>query len=632
MEEINEIEQPANFTLEKAKDKGAVRAVIITMFNYTEKHIQMFKDLITEKKATYVVFQEELTPKTKKPHIQGYIEFGKPTKWNFLCQTIGHMWVGKRKGTPEECFDYCSKQKSRKPGTTFWEGGVRSKGSGSRSDLEHVQQEVHDKVPVATIAKENFATWCKHRKSIDAYIEMIADERSEHTLGVCIWGAADAGKSRTAFELFKSRCVIAMGNCGTWWDMYTHQEAVIFDEFSGWIKFNNFKNLIDMYPTTCDSKGTTKIFNSRFAVFTSNGNPYGWYTMEKDNAEEAFDRRIHINLEAVKRPSETFAKNHDGYFCRPHRVSLPFGANMREGWKLRGLTSSESRELIAFNTPTNRRKELVTRSVTRLRLRGAGVILSPAIDPDWDFYTSARFILTETLFLSDVDDPNPQLEAPEVGKVAQSGLSSLSAASAASACATLDPVEGISLFKKAHDGAKGKTLAQQLAEKQKELQDKEEEQEVLWIGSPADMPITPPEVRTQVPPVPVQRAYKSAGVKPRPGMVRPDQRLSPRAKPKKSQYSRFGTNAFDSSDDEHSGNRITRSIAKQRKRSEYILDEAECAEDDPRFAPTDIDDGSFYERSDERYEDDGFVVYDSDEGMQQLPSMRRNKTRRGNQK
>lgn len=605
MEELNEIEQPIDFPLEKPKDKGVVRAVIFTMFNYTAKHIQMIKDLIPEKKATFVVFQEEVTPKTNKAHLQGYIEFGKPTKWNYLMGTIGKMHVCSRKGTPQQCFDYCTKQKTRKEGTLPWQGGVMSKGSGSRSDLEHIQEEIEANVPMHDIAKQNFATWAKYRKSLDAYLELVAAERSGHTISIALWGASNSGKSRLAFELFKNRCIVDLGNGGAWWDLYQHQEAVIFDEFSGWIKFNNFKRLVDMHPTSCDGKGTTKVFNSRYLVWTSNDDPYGWYTMEKDSARDAFDKRIHINLEAVKHNNESavFGKEKgEFYTCKIHRAFIPFGANLPHGWHLDGLTSNESRELIDFNTDDTRRNELVTRSVTRLRLRGAGVIISPALDKTWDFYTAAKYVLTQCLFLNDAHDGDHPSKAADNEKDVPGGLSSLAAKAAAAASPDLGLLGPLPATQPDRHAVVDKWMKNVLMPSDEEVD--KEIQTARWARAPTYVPESPPEVRTQVP---VQRAFKSAAKRAPPGHVRPDQRLSPRSKSKRSAYPRFGTNAFDESDDsENSGNRITRSIAKQRKRSAFVLDEADVSSDDPRFAPTESDDGE----GDEYVEDD-FLVGDT---------------------
>lgn len=86
----------------------------------------------------YVVFQCEICPKTKREHIQGYIEMHAPTTMKKIQAYIGdRVHVEARKGTRIQARSYCMKPDTRAPDTDPFEWGVwNEKGQGHRSDLD----------------------------------------------------------------------------------------------------------------------------------------------------------------------------------------------------------------------------------------------------------------------------------------------------------------------------------------------------------------------------------------------------------------------------------------------------------------------------------------------------------------
>lgn len=411
--------------VEAAEPKGNARAVCFTLHRCPSgqlwrQWIDKLMRLVPDGDATYIVFQFEICPDTQREHIQGYVEFKNSCKWNKLNSLCGFKaHIEKRKGTSDEAAAYCKKAESRKPGTHPWEDGVISKGQGARTDLASVQKQLDSRTPMEVVSRDNFSTWVKYHKAFAAYKELQAEKRTSATISIVLFGLSNVGKSHLAFELFPDCCTVNQGNCGVWWDHYTQQETVIFDEFSGWIKFADFKRLIDRYDYTCDSKGATKRFNSRFVVFTSNKNPMDWYTnVEDDTEKDAFTRRLHIVLQPVK---VTVIGPHDPVDeIRCHILGdlvLPYGAKMRPGWVLGELSPEESIELLGDSTDMSTRIRLATKSrvvsehyISNLitlrskghevtRSRSAGVILSPALlDANLDFYTAARDLLQKIFF------------------------------------------------------------------------------------------------------------------------------------------------------------------------------------------------------------------------------------------
>lgn len=439
--------------IEKA-EAGTARAVCFTLQHPNDEALWLeyklrLSKLVETGEATYVVFQEEVAPSTKKVHLQGYIEFKNACrlmKINKLCSFAAHC--EKRKGTAEQAANYCKKDDTRKSGTNFAEYGVISKGQGARTDLASIRLKLDDrKISMRSIAEDNFSTWVKYNKAFTQYRQLICTRRSLTTVCIVMWGESNCGKSANAFALFPDNMTVQTGNSGTWWCKYEQQEACIADEFSGWLKFNEFKRIVDRYPFTVDAKGTTLEFNSRFMIFTSNQNPQDWYTktVESETEKEAFTRRLHINLEAYKAKG---LMGREETKCRPNgNLIIPYGANMRPKWRLHGLTDLESLELIAYETTDKRRAELAQwcnclleeyvnylvavsqgHDVTKFleMSRSAGVILSPAlVDQSLPFYASANKFLTSVL-LDTYDGVEMVKRVSDVPKVdaAQPGASS----------------------------------------------------------------------------------------------------------------------------------------------------------------------------------------------------------------
>jgi len=57
-----------------------------------------------KKKVKYFVAQQEISPETNRPHIQGFVRYNKPVRFSAVRATLGDVGVHveKRKGTPAE--------------------------------------------------------------------------------------------------------------------------------------------------------------------------------------------------------------------------------------------------------------------------------------------------------------------------------------------------------------------------------------------------------------------------------------------------------------------------------------------------------------------------------------------------
>lgn len=121
----------------KRKRPPRFRNYCITANNNAEPN----KDILMQH-ARYVIFQHELAPTTTHPHVQAYVQFKDQVTID-NCKRIMALVGWKDQHVEVEHTDpttnkeYCSKAKSRVPGTEPTEWGVISLGSGMRNTLSY---------------------------------------------------------------------------------------------------------------------------------------------------------------------------------------------------------------------------------------------------------------------------------------------------------------------------------------------------------------------------------------------------------------------------------------------------------------------------------------------------------------
>lgn len=88
-------------------------------------------------KMAFMVYQREMCPETKKLHWQGYIEFKEKESIVSIKRMLNDKTIHleMRKGTQQQCIDYCTKEESRQEGSMPVFFG-KKKNQGQRTDLD----------------------------------------------------------------------------------------------------------------------------------------------------------------------------------------------------------------------------------------------------------------------------------------------------------------------------------------------------------------------------------------------------------------------------------------------------------------------------------------------------------------
>lgn len=373
-----------------------------TLFDWTDEQLEILRTLVPDK-ASYCVFGRETCPKTNKRHLQGYTEFTQTVRITKLRKVLGvakgqqSFHAEKRAGTAKEASEYCMKENEYEE---FGELSGPGRGQGKRSDLLAVKEMLDQGKTVKDISDAYFGQFVRYHKSFFLYKQLHVPERDRTSISIVLYGASNAGKTWLTQNVFPGAYYVKKGNCGVWWEDYDQQPVVVFDEFTGWMQFTQFKTLVDSTPHTVDAKGGYRKFNSPIIVFCSNDHPDEWWSndvVRTDNDRTALNRRIHFLFQA-KEVKEAFTDNIIGYTCVVKKSSLPWNPFVADDWAIPGLTHQESVTAVTRGTSPASMDLLNKKSDIKLLTKSDGVILSPSLfDKSLDFCKAVEQVLRQCL-------------------------------------------------------------------------------------------------------------------------------------------------------------------------------------------------------------------------------------------
>jgi len=141
--------------------------------------------------------------------------------------------------------------------------------------LSVIQNQLKNGASQLEIADDDFEMWVKYHRAFAHYSLLQSKPRDFKTQVYVIQGPTGTGKSKWAQDNYPNAFWKPRSN---WWDGYCGQDAVVLDEFYGWIPYDQLLRLTDRYPLNVEIKGGSINFNSKYIIITTNKNPMSWYT------------------------------------------------------------------------------------------------------------------------------------------------------------------------------------------------------------------------------------------------------------------------------------------------------------------------------------------------------------------
>ena len=224
---------------------------------------QIFKN---NEEIGYVCYGEEICPKTKKKHYQGWLQVTKKkrlTGVKKLCQSK-KLHVEACRGTESENNKYCEKDnKYIKMGEFTTQG--------KRTDLDSLKKIIDRGGTLEEIANENFQSFIQYHRGFQKYKNMI-DKRLRSGFRkvkvIHIHGKTGSGKTKAAME-YKDVYKIN-GDSMQWWDGYNGEKTLVIDEYDNQIPCTKLLGILDGYQLRLDLKGSFTYANWDKVIITSN--------------------------------------------------------------------------------------------------------------------------------------------------------------------------------------------------------------------------------------------------------------------------------------------------------------------------------------------------------------------------
>ncbi len=269
------------------------RAFMITSFN--EENYNSWKEISLDK-IKYLVYQLEQCPKTKKNHVQGYVEFKNQRRSydsikDFFSDSSLH--IEPRMGTPQQAHAYCTKEDSRIKDPIIMGTPL---SQGKRSDLDCIYSDIKSGKDLNWIIEKYPSSYIKYSRGIEkVYFNHLSSSLGSWNQEISvkvIYGDAGTGKTRYVYDHHDPKDVYCLNKSNSnniWFDGYDGQKVLILDDFYGWIPYGFLLQLLDKRRIRLEKKGGFTISQWTDVYITSNDHPEDWY---QRGYTDALKRRI----------------------------------------------------------------------------------------------------------------------------------------------------------------------------------------------------------------------------------------------------------------------------------------------------------------------------------------------------
>ena len=237
-----------------------------------EKHTQQAVEELLDVLGAYI-FQQEEGGETGYPHFQAFLQLQSPIhmktlKNKFKKAGFNDAHIEMRKGTVQDCIDYCSKKETRVNGP--WQGGeidLKNK-QGNRSDIAELRQQILDGASVSDVLLSDEAGKAAR---YTRYLSELATARDRTTYGRQIrditvhylWGDPGVGKTRYIYDNNPIESIYRVTDYRHPWDEYEGQSVLVLDEFDGQFRWDQLLVFLDRYPVMLPAR-----YNNHVACFT----------------------------------------------------------------------------------------------------------------------------------------------------------------------------------------------------------------------------------------------------------------------------------------------------------------------------------------------------------------------------
>lgn len=265
---------------------------------FKEKIEKLFEEGIIRR----YVFQVECGGTTDYVHIQGYAVFKKTIKIPGVKKLFRdnemHLEPKAKDSTEQQAADYCRKEETRLHGP--YEQGDFKTTQGKRNDLLEVQTRIQEGATELEIADDFWLQWVQYHRAFTLYRQLRAGAPRDGKEPMVVkywWGNTGTGKTRGVYEQYgvdEVYVVTRPTNGSLYYDNYTGQTCILYDDYLGWAPLSHMLNVLDRYPMQLKVHGGMVHFlaSTTTIIITSNKRWDELYNWPNEQLKQAFKRRI----------------------------------------------------------------------------------------------------------------------------------------------------------------------------------------------------------------------------------------------------------------------------------------------------------------------------------------------------
>jgi len=305
------------------------RNFCLTINNEDRTDEELFEYCKELNNIKYFVFQREIGKETQTEHIQMYLEFSMPKKFETIKSYFPRAHIEERRGTKSQARDYCMKTDTQFHKPLEYGNFV---DNGKRSDLSDIYELVKDGATDYEIMELYPTQFMRYSKAIQqcrqTYVFNKYKTKFRQLQVHYIWGKAGCGKSRYVMDKYGYENVYRVTNYNSGaFDTYQGQDIIVFEEFRSSFPIVEMLNYLDGYPLQlpCRYTNLTACYTKVFIITNIPLHEQYKSVQEKhDETWKAFLRRINLVFDFDDRQDKETIIGHSADLMQVNIDDLPF--------------------------------------------------------------------------------------------------------------------------------------------------------------------------------------------------------------------------------------------------------------------------------------------------------------------
>lgn len=287
--------QPLSHSIDlMANEQQRLRNFVFTLNNPVREGPDFLEDLRGALPIRCVIFQLEEGEQGTR-HFQGYVELTSQLSFGRVKAAIPGAHLEARKGSPQQAWDYASKEETRVSGP--WSYGEVS-SPGRRNDIRDALATYHSH-GMGQAALDHPDVFVKYWRGMYAYRRELLYVQPRPPLEevTLLYGPPGCGKTHFVAEKYDIPRECAKLNLAEgWFDGYVGQRYCLLDDFDGArskLRLATLLQVLDKYPVQVPVKGDHVPLIAERMFVSTNYHPQQWYDWgDRANQFDAVKRRF----------------------------------------------------------------------------------------------------------------------------------------------------------------------------------------------------------------------------------------------------------------------------------------------------------------------------------------------------